>query len=130
MRHAIIYPMNIRLEVNPLSVNKAWRGRHFKTKDYDLFEREVCIKLPFSINEPFDGEVFVHYVYHIKNYGNADTANMEKTLTDMLVKRKYLKDDRYIRAIYQRKERVSKSEEEFIVIHILPYTGQDVGGIL
>lgn len=118
--------MKFDLKVSPLSNNKAWKGKHFKTRDYKDFEIDVCKTLPFSKDDPIDGEVFVHYVYHIKTYGNSDTGNMEKTLTDMLVKRNYLKDDRYIRAIYQRKERVSEKKDEYIEIRIEKYEGQDI----
>ena len=116
--------MKIKLDVNPLSVNKAWQGRRFKSPDYKQFEKDVMRMLPISEEVKNKEEVFVHYVFHINNYGSADTSNMEKTLTDMLVKRGYLLDDRYIRAIYQRKERVEGME--WIDIHIEPYTGQDI----
>ena len=118
--------MNLKLQIGPLSNNKAWKGKHFKTKEYKQFENDICIILPLSKETHDKSEVFVHYVYHLKTYGLSDTANMEKTLTDMLVKRGYLLDDRYIRAIYQRKERLEKNEDEWIEIKILPYTGQDV----
>lgn len=118
--------MKIELKVNPLSNNKAWKGRRFKSSLYTQFEKDVVKMLPPS-NDPVDKtEMFVHYVYHIKNYGMTDTANMEKVLTDMLVKRGYLLDDRYIRAIYQRKERLKAGENEWIDIYITPYTGQDI----
>lgn len=116
--------MKIKLQVNPLSVNKAWRGRHFKTPEYKSFERDVAIMLPFDTSKHSKEEIFVHYIYYIKNYSLADTANMEKTLTDMLVNRGYISDDRYIRAIYQRKEKTDGPE--YIEIIIEAYTGQDV----
>lgn len=118
--------MKIKLEVSPLSVNKAWQGRRFKTKEYDYFEKAVSIVLPFSTVKTDKQELFVHYVYHIKNFAMADTFNMEKTLSDMLVKRGYILDDRYIRAGYQRKEKIAEGEREWIDIHIVPYTGQDI----
>lgn len=119
--------MNIKLKINPLSVNKAWRGRKFKTKAYEIFERDVANSLPFYEGEEITkSEVFVYYIFYVKNYGNADTFNMEKTLSDMLVKRGYLKDDRYIRAGYVRKERVKEYADERIEIKISPYTGQDI----
>lgn len=115
--------MNIKLEVQPLSINKAFQGRRFKSPDYKRFEIDVCTCLPFSTKDTTKEEVFVRYIFYIKNYGNADTFNMEKTLSDMLVKRGYIADDRYIRAGYVRKERVASLE--YIEINIEPYTGQD-----
>lgn len=116
--------MKIKLEVSPLTVNRAWQGQRFKTKEYKSFEDEVCYRLPFSKEKHDKTELFVHYVYYIKNYALSDTSNLEKTLSDMLVKRGYLLDDRYIKAIYQRKEKTSGPE--YIEILIEPYTGQDI----
>lgn len=118
--------MKIKLEVNPLSVNKAFQGRRFKTPLYKSFENDVCRMLPVCSTQAIKEEVFVHYVYHIKNYYRADTFNLEKTLSDMLVKRGYILDDRYIRAGYQRKEKTLEGESEWIEISIVPYTGQDI----
>lgn len=116
----------ILLQVPPLSINKAFQGRRFKSDLYTQFEKDVT-KILVPCSDPVDKtEMFVHYVYHIKNYGMTDTANMEKVLTDMLVKRGYLLDDRYIRAIYQRKERLQPGEDEWIDIIIEPYIGQDI----
>lgn len=121
--------MEIKLNVSPLSVNKAWQGRRFKTDHYKQFEKDVCKLLPASKKiKNQKQEVFVHYVYHLHNYGNTDTANMEKCLTDILVKRGYIFDDRYIRAIYQRKERLDPNVREWVDIHIVPYDGQDIAG--
>lgn len=116
--------MNIKLEVSPISVNKSWKGRKFKTDLYKSFEYDVARMLPFVNESLGKQEVFVKYVFYINNYGNADTFNMEKTLSDMLVKRGYITDDRYIRAGYVRKERTDGPE--WIDITIIPYTGQDI----
>lgn len=119
--------MEIKLEVNPLSVNDAYRGRRFKSKDYLIFERDICIVLPFAPNPATTkDEVFVRYIFHLKNYGAADTFNYEKILSDMLVKRGYFLDDRYIRGGYVRKERLKEGEGEWIEVLIEPYTGQDI----
>ena len=118
--------MNLKLKLAPLSNNKAWKGRHFKTKTYKQFELDVIKLLPVCRDTHDKSEIFVHYIYHIVSYGLSDTANMEKTLTDMLVKRGYLLDDRYIRAIYQRKEKASCIEDQYIEVRIEKYTGQDI----
>jgi len=35
-----------RVNIKPLSVNKAWRGRRFKTSDYEIYEKELYYLLP------------------------------------------------------------------------------------
>lgn len=118
--------MNIRLKVNPLSINGAWRGgRRFRTRDYDLFERQICLLIPRGEMEG-KAEIFVHYVFHLKNFSRADVFNFEKCLSDTLVKHGHMLDDRYIRAGYVRKEKVETEEEEYIEVKIVPYTGQDI----
>ena len=51
----------------------------------------------------------------------SDTGNFEKLITDLLVKRGYLKDDRYIKAMYLEKVKVRDSAQEKILIDIVPY---------
>lgn len=118
--------MELKLIVNPLSVNAAYRGRRFKDKALIDFEKQVSRLLPdCKPAATSKDEVFVRYIFHLKNYSRSDTFNMEKTLTDMLVKQKYLSDDRYIRAGYVRKEKIM-GNIEYIEILIEPYTGQDI----
>lgn len=51
----------------------------------------------------------------------SDTGNFEKLITDLLVKRGYLKDDRYIKAMYLEKVAVKDIKDERIVIDIVLY---------
>ena len=113
--------MKIDIPIGPLSVNKSFRGRHFKSKEYLQFERDVCLVLPFSRTASFEGELFVKYKFYIKNYVNTDEDNCKKLIQDLLVKRGYLRDDRYIKATYSVKERVLSTAEERIEVDIQPY---------
>jgi len=45
----------ITIPIKALSVNKAWRGRRFKTNDYKNFETEMLYKLP-EMKYDFDDE--------------------------------------------------------------------------
>lgn len=36
----------ILLKIKPLSVNKCWQGRRFKTKEYEKYEKDVLLLLP------------------------------------------------------------------------------------
>mgnify|MGYP001583607603 CR=1 FL=1 len=51
----------------------------------------------------------------------SDTGNFEKLITDILVKRGYLKDDRYIKAMYLEKVAVLDIEDEKIILDIVLY---------
>lgn len=113
--------MKITIPVSPVSVNEAHYGPHIKTEKCRRYEREVSFLLPFNPREPEPGEYFVKYIFYLKNYGGADAGNFEKLLTDILVKRGYLKDDRYIKGLYIQKERVKTKAEERIVLDIVLY---------
>lgn len=118
--------MKIEISIGPLSVNKSSRGSHHKSAEYLKFERDVCLLLPFNKGHIQEGEVFARYVFYIKNYGNSDTGNCEKLIADILVKRGYLKDDRYIKAIYLIKEKVTDIKDERMLIDIVPYDKRHV----
>ncbi len=113
--------MKIEIPIKPLSVNKAHRGKHFKTPEFLRYEKNVAWLLPMCPYDPEECEYFIKYVFYVKNYGNSDTGNFEKLITDILVKRGYLKDDRYVKAFFLLKEKVKDSSEEKIVLDIVPY---------
>lgn len=113
--------MKIEIPIRPLSVNEAHEGRHIKTQNFLEYERQVSYLLPIYRGVKKDTEYFVRYTFYLKNYGNSDTGNFEKLITDLLVKRGYLKDDRYIKAMYLEKVRVKDISQEKIVLDIVPY---------
>ncbi len=113
--------MRIEIPIKPLSVNEAHHGRHIKTKEFIRYENEVAFLLPFNKGHVLEGEYFIKYVFYIKNYKMSDTGNFEKLITDILVKRGYLKDDRYVKAMYLEKESVKDIHAEKIVLDIVLY---------
>lgn len=107
--------MKLEIPVKPLSVNDAYTGRRFKTPEYKQFEIDLCKVVPVGkYDQNYKGDVYIFYVFYLSEYGNSDAANMEKIITDFLVKRDHLNDDRYIRMNAQRKERVPKGMEGII----------------
>ncbi len=114
--------MQIKIPISPLSVNKAWQGRRFKTKEYKDYEKNVLCLLPRE--RPLEGELFVRYVFYIKNYKMSDIDNFIKPLQDILVKGKIIEDDRFIKSILIIKEQVKDKKDEKIVLDIVPYDDQ------
>lgn len=110
--------MKFSIPVKPLSVNAAYRGRRFKSKDYEQFEEDVSLVLGRA-KQNHTGELFVKYTFYIKNYSRSDTANFEKVLSDTLTKLGYFADDNDIKGIFMVKEKVDK--EEHIMVEIVPY---------
>ncbi len=124
--YVILSSMKIKIPIGPFSVNKASKKDHHKSDAYKKFERDVFLLLPIFNGYLFDGEVFINYVFYIKNYINSDVDNCIKCVQDILVKRGYILDDRYVKAIYAVKDRVENIKDESIIIDIVPYDKRHV----
>ena len=104
-----------RIKTKPLTVNKAWQGRRFKTPEYKSYETEVLwllpsIKLPES---PFRVEMVVGF-----SNKNSDVDNVLKPFLDILQK-KYGFNDSKIYYLSIKKEIVPKGSEfiDFSIDH-------------
>jgi Holliday junction resolvase RusA-like endonuclease len=80
------------IAIKPLSVNKAWQGRRFKTKEYKVYETELSALLP-RLNVP-NGKIRIDVTFHFKN-SLSDIDNPLKPFLDILQK-KYGFNDRDI----------------------------------
>ena len=104
--------MEFSLNIKPLSVNEAWKGRRFKTPAYKSYEKDVLHKLP-------DGDLpvppyRVHYEFGFSNKAS-DIDNPVKLLQDIL-QMKYKFDDNLIYEMHVKKVIVKKGEEYFKVL--------------
>lgn len=125
--------MKLTIKVSPLSVNDAWKGKRYKTDNYLQYETDVSLLLPINKNEPYEpyeSELFVKYVWYFKNYKGRDNDNPLKPFQDILKARGYLKDDRYIKASYIKKESVSNIEEERIEVEIIPWSEMTIDKLI
>lgn len=104
----------IKIDIKPLSVNKAFQGRRFKTKAYKSYEKIVLLMLP-NLKIP-DPPLKLKYEYGFSNK-NADIDNPCKLITDILQK-KYGFNDRDIYQLNQKKVIVPKGSE-YIKFRIL-----------
>jgi len=95
-----------------MSVNLAWCGKRFKTKQYQQYEKD-CLKL--IKGKKIMGNVEIHYKFFIKNFLMSDVGNFEKPLTDIIVKAGLIEDDRFVQRIIMEKY---KSNDERIEIFI------------
>lgn len=99
----------IKIEIPPLSVNKAWKGQRFKTKEYSMYEGIVLIMLPkLDIPEPpFKINIQLGFSNSL-----SDIDNPVKLILDILQK-KYKFNDRDIFELNIKKETVKKTKEYF-----------------
>ena len=104
----------IEIRTKPLSVNKAWQGRRFKTEEYKQYEIGVMWMLPnIKIPEP---PYKVSYEFGFSNK-SSDIDNPVKLITDILQK-KYGFNDKDIYELNIKKKIVKKGSE-YIKFEIL-----------
>ena len=108
----------IKLNIKPLSVNNAWKGRKFKTNEYKDFEQALWYLLP-NKNIP-QGKLEVYYEFGVSSK-NFDYDNGIKQFQDILSK-KYLFNDRLIYKANIIKVDVQKGKE-YIKFKIKKYEG-------
>ena len=106
----------MRINIKPLSVNQAWQGKRFKTKEYKKYEKDVLLILP-KLTVP-EGRLKLTITFGLSNK-NADVDNPVKCFVDCLQK-KYGFNDRHIYELLVRKLDV-KNGEEFIEFEIKKY---------
>ena len=95
-----------KIIIKPMSVNKAWMGRRFKTKDYKNYEKELTPLLP---NKRFKGFLKIDITFGFSSK-LSDIDNPLKPFLDILCKR-YKFDDRDIFELNVKKEIVKKGKE-------------------
>ena len=106
--------MIFTLPLQALSVNKAYRsGPRYKSKEYVAYEKDVLRLL--VAREKIEGFVKVSYEFGMPSLLKSDLGNCEKILTDLIVKKGYITDDRWILEINMKK---TKSAEPFIKVVI------------
>ena len=98
--------MIINLNIKPLSVNKAWQGKRFKSPEYKKYEIQVLRMLPNIEIKEFKR---LKITYGFSNM-LADIDNPTKLVLDLLQK-KYNVNDRDLIYLVLHKEKTKKGEE-------------------
>ena len=104
----------VTINIKPLSVNEAWKGRRFKTDKYKVYEDSVLLLLPkIKIPPP------PYRLNLIVGFSNkaSDIDNILKPFLDILQK-KYVINDKHIEVLHIEKQIVSKNNE-FICFEIV-----------
>jgi len=76
----ILYKINIK----PLSVNRSYRGRKFRTLEHIAYEKELLYKLPPMISIP-KGKLYISIEFGMSK--NSDIDNPCKIFVDVLQKK-------------------------------------------
>jgi len=116
------------ININPISVNKCFKGRRFKTDDYKAFREQFILLV--KKGHKTEGWVTIRLSFHVKNYKMADVDNFIKPTLDAIVDCGFIEDDRFVKRLEVEKFPVKTKEEEGIFIEIIPAKdeGQITGG--
>lgn len=101
--------MNYKIDIKPLSVNEAWKGKRFKTDLYNDFIQKMHFLLPKTIDFPDEKNIKLAIEFGLSSR-NSDIDNPVKQFIDCLVK-KYKVDDRHIYELHVFKAIVKKGNE-------------------
>jgi Holliday junction resolvase RusA-like endonuclease len=85
----------IKLNIKPLSVNKAWQGKRFKTPLYKAYEKKMMLILPKSIGKIPD-QIEVNITFGFSNKAS-DIDNGVKPFLDLLQKKYRFNDSQIYR---------------------------------
>ncbi|MCP4989348.1 MAG: hypothetical protein GY928_25815 [Colwellia sp.] len=83
----------VLINIKPLSVNEAWKGRRFKTDAYKAYETTLLWMLPASFKVPDSPclELFLEFGFSNKS---SDFDNPVKPFVDILQKKYNFNDSR------------------------------------
>jgi Holliday junction resolvase RusA-like endonuclease len=99
----------VRINLVPLSVNKAWKGQRYKTDLYKIFERDCLFIIPIQKVEKKPLELIINYGFSSKG---SDIDNPTKMVIDILSK-KFGFNDNLIYKLIVTKSIVKKGAEYF-----------------
>lgn len=97
-----------KIFIKPFSVNKAYRGKIYKTDYHKNYIAAVTLLLPNHLIIP-DGQLRVEYEFGFSSNGG-DLDNPIKVITDILAHKYHFNDNRIMQALV-RKMIVPKGEE-------------------
>lgn len=98
----------ILLKIKPLSVNKCWQGRRFKTKEYEKYEKDVLLLLP-KIKVDTESKLRLDIEVGFSS-ARSDLDNFLKPLIDIMQK-KYGFNDCNIYELHITKAIVKKGQD-------------------
>jgi Holliday junction resolvase RusA-like endonuclease len=111
--------MVINLDIKPLSVNEAWKGRRYKTDKYKKFESDVLFLLP-KAKEKMPDMIALDIHFGFKNL-RSDIDNPAKLIIDILQK-KYGFDDSQVFELNLRKSVTKMPFIHILIRPLLPFT--------
>lgn len=107
-----------KISIKPLSVNEAYRGRRFATKELKQYKKDLARLLP-KMEVP-KGKLMVRYTFGVSSKA-ADYDNLIKTFQDAMAEKYGFNDNRIYRGLIIKQD-VPRGEE-FIEFELSPIGG-------
>lgn len=106
----------IRLDVKPLSVNEAWKGKRYKTDKYKCYEEMILWLLPAGVLIP--KRIGINFAFGFSNV-KSDLDNPVKLILDIMQKR-YGFNDSEVWELNVKKQKVEVGKEfiEIVVFSV------------
>src|SRR3990167_2268311 len=102
-----------KILISPFSINKAWRGRRYKTKEYSDWRKEFSyLMLPRRSKMLYNESLTLDVVFGLKYPKKCDLDNLIKPFLDACVENGLIKDDRQITEIIAKKWATNKLLKE------------------
>jgi Holliday junction resolvase RusA-like endonuclease len=90
-----------KIKIKPLSINKAWQGKRFKTNDYKGYEQELFYLLP-KLTIP-KSKLKLKLIFGFSNK-SSDLDNPIKPFVDILQKKYNFNDKRIYQMTIEKKD--------------------------
>ena len=115
--------MKFKINIAPLSVNKAWQGRRYRSKEYKDWSAEVLWLIRKQNLTTIKGAVKIKIEWGYKFAKRTDIDNPIKVLLDALTESHVIDDDVNIRQMEIKK---TKSVEPYIKVEINKLTKKEI----
>ena len=104
------------IKIKPISVNKVWQGKRFRTPEYrDWIDKALWL---MKKQEKVGGRIYLKITFYIKYPLKSDLDNYLKPSIDLIVRKGWIEDDRFIFKLDTQKIEVKKEEDERIEYEI------------
>lgn len=111
--------IKVFVNIKPLSINKAFQGRRFKTKEYKEYEKEFLVLLPER--KKMEGKVGINLTFFLHHPQQSDVDNFLKLILDILQKKEYIKNDNNVYYLQAQKLKIERHEIEAVKILIFEF---------
>jgi len=106
----------MRIDIKPFSANRLWKGRRYKTKEYQAWRDEFGWLSKGSTKHT--GYLEINLKFYIKSFKVSDVDNLIKPTLDALQENRIIENDKYVLKVSAEK---FHSKDERIEINITPY---------